>query len=247
MLSFFFYVIIYCWSYLFTFIFHAESVGVYVHFDFLCWYLAFFDQLIIIVLCSFDSKQIPRNKKKCCSQSFFFKYFYFWMLDARRCLRCRERGEGGRRRLLTQPEFLIRSPSLQWFPLIPKSGIISIQMKPGAEPAQHYHLPIDDYANSYTVHRCNERERGKKKKRDWRWKRLLEGSGVVTTAERNGVGFSLESEPFVRAHTAKWDSPQPYGRVMSYSMAAAPAFPARFYTVHISCKWAFTELVINLQ
>lgn len=71
MLSFFFYVIIYCWSYLFTFIFHAESVGVYVHFDFLCWYLAFFDQLIIIVLCSFDSKQIPRNKKKCCSQSFF--------------------------------------------------------------------------------------------------------------------------------------------------------------------------------
>lgn len=36
-------------------------------------------------------------------------------------------------------------------------------MKPGAEPAQHYHLPIDDYANSYTVHRCNERERGKKK------------------------------------------------------------------------------------
>lgn len=164
MLSFFFYVIIYCWSYLFTFIFHAESVGVYVHFDFLCWYLAFFDQLIIIVLCSFDSKQIPRNKKKCCSQSFFFKYFYFWMLDARRCLRCRERGEGGRRRLLTRPEFLMRSPSLQWFPLIPKSGIISIQMKPGAEPAQHYHLPIDDYANSYTVHRCNERERGKKKK-----------------------------------------------------------------------------------
>lgn len=86
------------------------------------------------------------------------------MLDARPCLRCRERGEGGRRRLLTQPEFLIRSPSLQWFPLIPKSGIISIQMKPGAEPAQHYHLPIDDYANSYTVHRCNEREREKKKK-----------------------------------------------------------------------------------
>lgn len=93
-----------------------------------------------------------------------------------------------------------------------------------------------------------QREReGKKKKGDWRWKRLLEGSGVVTTAERNGVGFSLESEPFVRARTAKWDSPQPYGRVMSYSMAAAPAFPARFYTVHISCKWAFTELVINLQ
>lgn len=74
---FFFYVIIYCWSYLFTFIFHAESVGVYFHFDFLCWYLAFFDQLIIIVLCSFDSKQIPRNKKKCCSQSFFLNIFIF--------------------------------------------------------------------------------------------------------------------------------------------------------------------------
>lgn len=32
---------------------------------FLCWYLAFFNQLIIIVLCSFDSRQFPEiNEKK---------------------------------------------------------------------------------------------------------------------------------------------------------------------------------------
>lgn len=36
--------------------------------------LGFFNQLIIIVLCSFDSKQFPEIKKKCCSQT-------FWMLD----------------------------------------------------------------------------------------------------------------------------------------------------------------------
>lgn len=48
--------------------------------------------------------------------------------------------------------------------------------------AQHYHLPIDDYANSYTVHRCNKR-----KKDGWR-KRLLEGPGS-SQHQRNGFGF----------------------------------------------------------
>lgn len=40
-----------------------------------------------------------------------------------------------------------------------KSGIISIQMKPAAEKAQHYHLTIDDYANSDNVHWCTQRKR----------------------------------------------------------------------------------------
>lgn len=48
--------------------------------------------------------------------------------------------------------------------------------------AQHYNLPIDDYANSYTVHRCNKR-----KKDRWR-KRLLEGPGS-SQHQRNGFGF----------------------------------------------------------
>lgn len=46
--------------------FHAK-IGVYIHFDFFfffCLVLAFFDKLIIIVLCSFDSKQLPEIKKK---------------------------------------------------------------------------------------------------------------------------------------------------------------------------------------
>lgn len=60
------------------FFFSCKNQSVYVHFDFtflfLCWYLAFFKQLIIIVLCSFDSRQFPEinGKKKqtnCCSQN----------------------------------------------------------------------------------------------------------------------------------------------------------------------------------
>lgn len=48
------------------------------------------------------------------------------------------------------------------------------------------------------MQREEEREN---KKRDWWWKRLLEGSRVVAAVERNSFGFSLESEPFVRAHS----------------------------------------------
>lgn len=48
--------------------------------------------------------------------------------------------------------------------------------------AQHYHLPIDDYANSYTVHRCNKRKRD-----GWR-KRLLQGP-ESSQQQRNGFGF----------------------------------------------------------
>lgn len=51
------------------FSFHAKIsqcvCSLWFYFLFLCWYLAFFNQLIIIVLCSFDSRQFPEiNGKK---------------------------------------------------------------------------------------------------------------------------------------------------------------------------------------
>lgn len=75
-------------------------------------------------------------------------------------------------------------------------------------------------------------------------KTVIGGSRVVPTAEECS-GFDRVGSLWERA--AKWASAQPYGAVMGHSAAAAPAFPARFYTVHISCKWAFTGPVINLQ
>lgn len=71
--------------------------------------------------------------------------------------------------------------------------------------------------------------------------------GVQSLHNSRGMALGFFRVRPLCERTAKWDSPQPYGRVMSYSMTAAPAFPARFYTVHISCKWAFKDLVINLQ
>lgn len=83
-----------------------------------------------------------------------------------------------------------------------------------------------------------------KEQKRWAAKTVIRGSRVVLTAEEC-FGFSRVRSLWERA--AKWVSAQPYGRVMGHSAAAAPAFPARFYTVHISCKWAFTGPVINLQ
>lgn len=93
------------------------------------------------------------------------------------------------------------------------------------------------------AHRCNERRRVE----NIYWK----GSGVFTESGGNRRWLPLpplwEVAPLWE-RAAKWDSARAaYGRVMSHSMAAAPVLTARFYTVHISCKWAFTELVINLQ
>lgn len=83
-----------------------------------------------------------------------------------------------------------------------------------------------------------------KEQKRWAAKTVIRGSRVVLTAEECS-GFDRVRSLWERA--AKWVSAQPYGRVMGHSAAAAPAFPARFYTVHISCKWAFTGPVINLQ
>lgn len=52
--------------------------------------------------------------------------------------------------------------------------------------AQHYHLPIDDYANSHTVHWCNKR---KKKRAE---KTVIRASRVFTTAGE-WLWVSLES------------------------------------------------------
>jgi len=165
----FFYVIIYCWSYLFSFIFMQNQCVCSLWFFVLV--LGFFDQLIIIVLCSFDSKQFPEIKKNVVPK-------LFWMLDCgwlslnHPCcgVRAGEDAAARRRRwrqipstpkdYSPKPQFLIHFLSRQWFPFIPKSGIISIQMKSGGRAARRWHLPTDDYANSYTVHRCNKKGTG---------------------------------------------------------------------------------------
>lgn len=72
-----------------------------------------------LVFCSFDSKQIPEiKKKKCCSQN-----FWMWDCGCRSLASCEDTED--RRHLST-----VHLQSLQWFPLILISGIISIQMKP---------------------------------------------------------------------------------------------------------------------
>lgn len=59
--------------------------------------------------------------------------------------------------------------------------------------AQCCHLPIDHYANSHTVHRCNKRSRD-----GWR-KHLLE-SPESSQQQRTGFGF-LSSQAFVRVYS----------------------------------------------
>lgn len=83
-----------------------------------------------------------------------------------------------------------------------------------------------------------------KEQKRWATKTVIRGSRVVLTAEECSGSDRVRS---LRERAAKWVSTQPYCRVMGHSAAAAPASPARFYTVHISCKWAFTGPVINLQ
>lgn len=94
------------------------------------------------------------------------------------------------------------------------------------------------------AHPCNKRPRVE----SVYWKGAQSSRGVKETS----VGFPSLSHLWkvgpLWDFAAKWDCARAaYGRVMSHSMAAAPVLTARFYTVHISCKWAFTELVINLQ
>lgn len=120
-----------------------KSVSVYVHFDFtfffLCWYLAFFKQLIIIVLCSFDSRQFPEiNGKKQTNQLLFPKRGG-WCTAG-----CCQSVAAARWERLWQTEAIYgeddspdRSCSsifnhVDEFFYSPKSGVISIQMKSGA-------------------------------------------------------------------------------------------------------------------
>lgn len=77
------YVIIYFWSSLFSFI-SIQTQSVYIHFDFLCWYLAFFNQLIIIVLWSLTPK-FPEIKKILFPNFFYVAHSWFCGVWAERC------------------------------------------------------------------------------------------------------------------------------------------------------------------
>lgn len=142
-------------------------------------------------LCSFDSKQFPEIKK-CCSQT-------FWMLDCgwlshSSMLWCK-----GRRRHSEEmekdtiyaedyslnPSFSYILLSLQWFPFIPKSGIISIQMKSRAEQLN----TAFTYRWLCKFIHCSLMQQEKKGHVE---KTVIIGSRVITTAEER-LWVSLES------------------------------------------------------
>lgn len=89
----------------------------------------------------FDSKTVPRNKKKkCCSQTFWTLLqvavthsSVLQCVSRRRHCKEMEIDSINAEDYSLKPQFFIHSLSLQWFPFIPKSGIISIQMKSGGE------------------------------------------------------------------------------------------------------------------
>ena len=119
--------------------------------------LGFFKQLIIIVLCSFDSKQFPEIKRKCCSQIF---------LDASLRVTCYVVNLGGRysqETVIETPRTIQRTQNnfssvfdhFSDFFLCPK--VVSFPFKwSQSRAAQHRHVPTDGSTNSSSVHRCDE-------------------------------------------------------------------------------------------
>lgn len=103
--------------------------------------------------------------------------------------------------------------------------------------AQRCHLPIDYYANSYTVHRCNKRNR------DGQEKTVIRGSRVVTTAEE-WLWVSFRVKPLWEC-SAKWDPPPPYGRLWAAQwqqhLLSQPVFtPSIFRANGPSQSWSLT-------
>lgn len=132
---------------------------------------------------------IPRNKKKkCCSQT-------FWMLDCgwlslNSCCGVKI-GEDVARRWRSKPstpKIVHRTIISHPFSITSKISFYTKKWyhfhsnEVQSRAAQRCHLPIDHYANSYTVHRCNKRSRD-----GWR-KHLLEGP-ESSKEQRNGFGF----------------------------------------------------------
>lgn len=188
----FFYVMIHCWRYLFSFILMQNSVSMYVHFDFFVLVLGFFNQLIIIVWCSFDSKQFPEIKT---NKTILFPNVFRCSPVSRLPLNPRlgvKVGEDAARRSIyagdysPKPQCLIHFQSLQWFPFILKSGIISIQMKSRAEQLNAViYLYIIMQIHTRFIDAIREIGTGRRKQ-------LLEGP-ESSQQRRNGFGFPLES------------------------------------------------------
>lgn len=140
--------------------------------------LGFFDQLIIIVLCSFDSKQFPEIKKM------LFPNFFSDVRLASMLQEKTQRGDGDRSTAKTiHRNFSSICYHFNDFPFYSKKWYHFHSNEVRSRAAQHYHLPIDDYANSYTVHRCNKR-----KKHGWR-KRLLGGPESLHNSRGMALGF----------------------------------------------------------
>lgn len=89
---------------------------------------------------------------------------------------------------------------------------------------------------------CSSMQREKKERVE---KTVIRGSRVDTTAEEwlwvsleSGLCESAQPNEILHNHMAGLWATQWQQHLLSQPV---------FYTVHISCKWAFTEVVINLQ
>lgn len=157
----------------------------------------------------FDSKQFPEIKTNVVPKLFFLDVVqqvavtHSWRDQRRRCIPLRLKTIHWSR-YFSSKHYLLR-----WFSLHTKKWYHFHSDEVRRRVAQHCHLPIDDYANSYTVHWCNKR----KKKREERT--VIRASGVsTTTGERLWVslesGFCESAQPNELLHhmAALWAAPR---------------------------------------
>ena len=223
---------------------YLQAKSVSVHFEFLCWYLTFWP-VIYYCLMLLWLQTIPRNKKNVVPKKLF------GCSSAAGChssvVVVWSGGEAARRRreIPSTMKIIHRNHNFSSIRdhfsdfLLYQKGL-SFLFKWSPEPSSSTLSFNYGWLCKFIHWSLMQQER-----RNEGRKRL--SGGVQSPHHSSGIASGFFRARSLWECTVKWDSPEPYGWVMSSSMAAAPAFQAHFYTVHISCKWAFTELVINLQ
>lgn len=146
-----------------------------VHFSLIFFCVGFYNWLILIVLCSFDSEQFPEIKllfpnSVGCSHA-----------AGTHLVESRRRQISSRQKKTIHPNHSFSSilDHFTDFPFMPKKCYHFYSNEGHGTAAQHYHLPIDDYANSYTAHRGNKRNREER------------GKAVITESKKSLRGIAL--------------------------------------------------------
>lgn len=107
----------------------------------------------------FDSEKFPEIKKKCCSQTFWTflqvavtHSSVLWCVSRRRRCKEMEIDSINTERLFTETTISHPFAITSVISFYTKKWYHFHSNEVRRRVAQHYHLPIDDYANSYTVH-----------------------------------------------------------------------------------------------